>query len=346
MNSTDEKNLNNMSLSDKTLNEETLSKNTLNEEDMGKKTLSKKLSVVVSVYNEEMALDKFYDAIHPVLDECAPDYELLFVNDGSTDGSMEVLRKIAGSNSKVRVIKFSRNFGHEAAMLGGIDSATGDYVVCMDADLQHPVECLPPMMEQFADGVEVISMVRTKNKDAGAVKSAASTTFYRVLNSVSTDKVEKNASDFFGISKRVAEILKSDYRERVRFIRGYVQNVGFKKAVIEYEAAERVAGKSKYSLSKLVRMSIDTIMCFSDAPLKAGIYIGIVALLLGIVMAVYTVITWIQVGAPSGYATIVVLLCFMFGVQFIILGIQGEYLSVLFSEVKQRPIYIIEETVN
>lgn len=306
----------------------------------------KKLSVVVSVYNEEAALEKFYSAIKPVLNECAHNYELLFVNDGSTDKSMDVLKSIASNDVSVRVIKFSRNFGHEAAMLGGIDASTGDYVICMDADLQHPVECIAPMVEQFEAGAEVISMVRTKNKDVSGVKSAASTTFYHVLNTMSESKVEKNASDFFGISKRVAGILKTDYRERVRFLRGYVQIVGFKKAVIEYEAAQRVAGKSKYSFTKLVRMSLNTIMCFSDAPLKAGIYIGIVALLLGVIMAIYTIVTWIRVGAPSGYATIVVLLCFMFGAQFIILGIQGEYLSVLFAEVKRRPIYIIEETIN
>lgn len=306
----------------------------------------KKLSVVVSVYNEEAALDKFYDAIKPIVNECAPDHEILFVNDGSTDASMDVLKSIAGKDSRVRVIKFSRNFGHEAAMLGGIDEASGDYIVCMDADLQHPVDCLPVMMEQFENGCEVISMVRTKNKDVSAAKNAASTTFYHVLNTMSTNKVEKNASDFFGISKRVADILRTNYRERVRFIRGYVQNVGFKKAVIEYEAGVRVAGESKYSFTGLVKMSMDTIMCFSDAPLKVGIYIGIVALLLGVIMTIYTVITWIKVGAPSGYATIVVLLCFMFGAMFIILGIMGEYMSVLFTEVKGRPIYIIEETVN
>jgi len=230
-------------------------------------------------------------------------------------------------------------------MLAGIDNATGDHIICMDADLQHPVECITQIYGKFKEGYDVVSMVRTGNKDAGFTKNVTSGIFYWLINVISDTKMERNASDFFGISKRVADVLRSEYRERVRFVRAYVQNVGFNKTTIEYEAAQRVAGESKYSLTRLFKLSMNTIMCFSDAPLKAGIYAGAFAIILGIIMAIYTIVTWIKRGAPSGYATIVVLLCFMFGVLFLMVGIIGEYVSVLFAEVKSRPIYIIEEKI-
>ena len=298
------------------------------------------LTVIVSVYNEELALREFYDAVVKVVSRTT---ELIFVNDGSTDRSREILKEFAEADERVRVINFSRNFGHEAAMLAGIDHACGDFMICMDADLQHPVECIPKMEEKFKEGFDVVNMVRTRNRNAGVVKNITSNLFYSVINMLSDTHMEKNASDFFGISSRVAGILRNDYREKVRFIRGYVQNVGFNKTTIPYEAADRVAGNSKYNIRKLFRMSMNTIMCFSDAPLKLGLYVGAAAVVLGIIMTVYTIVTWIVRGAPDGYATIIVLLCFMFGALFIMVGIIGEYISVIFAEIKDRPIYIVEE---
>lgn len=305
-----------------------------------------KISVIVSVFNEEEVLHKFYDAVIPVLRSTGDKYELIFVNDGSKDASFDILKELAGRDHDVRVICFSRNFGHEAAMLAGIDCAKGELLICMDADLQHPVEYIPKMLERFENGSDVISMVRTKNQDAGILKNITSEAFYSIINMMTETQLEKNASDFFGISERVADILRHDYRERVRFVRGYIQGVGFNKDKIEYEAANRAGGKSKYSIGKLFRFSMDTIVCFSDAPLKFGIYAGILAILIGIIMTIYTIVTWVREGAPNGYATIVVLICFMFGVLFLLVGIIGMYVSVLFKEIKARPIYIIKEKIG
>ena len=216
----------------------------------------------------------------------------------------------------------------------------------MDADLQHPPECIPQIIEKMEEGYQVINMVRTKNQSAGWFKNFASGAFYDLINAVSDVKFEKNASDFFAISDKVAEVLKKNYREKVRFLRGYVQNLGFKKTTLEYEARVRVAGESKYSIRKLLRFSINTIMCFSNLPLKLGIYAGIFAAVLGLAVLVYTVYSWASVGTPPGYATMIVLICFMFSILFIIVGIIGEYISILFSELKDRPIYIVEETKN
>ncbi len=304
--------------------------------------MSKKLSVVVSVYNEEQALPLFCDAALPILRSIPWDYELLFVDDGSTDDSLAVLRALSDEDPKIRYISFSRNFGHEAAMIAGIDYADGDGIVCMDSDLQHPPEYLPAIVEEFEAGADVINMVRTGNHSAGILKNITSSGFYWVLNHISGADLVPGASDFFAVSARAAEVLRKNYREKARFLRGYVQDIGFNRVSIEYEAAERAAGKSKYSLKKLFSFSVRTLVCFSDLPLKLGIGASIVAALFGLIVLVYTLIT--RQGAPSGYATIVILNCFMFAVLFLIVGIIGEYLAVMFGEQKDRPLYIVEET--
>ena len=306
--------------------------------------MDRTISVVVSVYNEEKALEDFFRETSRVLEETGWDWELIFVNDGSADKSLSVLKGLAAQDSRVKLVSFSRNFGHEAAMIAGMDFSSGEVVVCMDADLQHPPACIPEILKKREEGYEVISMVRTKNRTAGLIKNITSSGFYWLINHISDVHFEPNASDFFAVSRRVARVMRENYRERVRFLRGYVQNVGFKRTTIEYEAGVRVAGESKYSLKKLFAFSINTILCFSNMPLKLGIYTGIFSALLGVAVMVYTLFT--RQGAPSGYATIVVLLCFMFAMMFVLIGIIGEYIAILFTELKDRPIYIVEETEN
>lgn len=308
--------------------------------------MKKLVSIVVSVYNEEQALARFYQETRRVLEDLTWDYEVIFVNDGSTDSSMSVLRSIASKDPKARIVCFSRNFGHEAAMIAGLDYSRGDCIICMDADLQHPPEYIPKIIQKIEEGYQIINMVRTKNASAGWLKRVTSAGFYKVINMLSDVKFENNASDFFGIDRQAAEVLKKDYREKVRFLRGFVQNIGFKKTTIEFEAGVRVAGESKYNIKKLFAFSMNTIMCFSNMPLRLGIYAGIFSAILGFVMMIYTIYSWLKVGTPSGYATIVVLLCFMFAVLFLIVGIIGEYIAILFTELKNRPIYIVGETTN
>lgn len=308
--------------------------------------MSKKISIIVSVYNEEEVLFEFYRETIKVLLLIDNPYEIIFVNDGSTDGSRSTLFKISRDDENVKVIHFSRNFGHEAAMIAGIDYASGDYIVCMDSDLQHPPTLLPEIIRKFDSGFDIINMVRTENKSAGILKNITSAGFYKVINKVSDMKLVSNASDFFGISKRVADILRNNYREKTRFLRGYVQNVGFNTTNIEYEARKRYAGESKYSIRKLFRFSMNTIMTFSNLPLKLGMYAGGMAAFLAMIMMIYTVVSFLRVGTPSGYATIICLICFMFSVLFFIVGIIGEYLGLILAEQKDRPLYIVEEKIN
>ena len=304
--------------------------------------MDKLISVVVSVYNEELVLREFYQETGKVLKTIPEnwDYELIFVNDGSRDQSIKILRELAERDARVKIVNFSRNFGHEAAMIAGIDHASGDGIVCMDSDLQHPPECILEIIQKFEEGYEVINMVRTQNKTAGWLKNFTSAAFYKVI------KFQANASDFFAMNRAAADVLRNNYREKVRFLRGYVQNIGFEKTVLEYEARPRFAGESKYSIKSLFKFSINTILCFSDLPLKLGIYSGCAVACFGLIVMIYTIWTWFKYGAPSGYATIVVLISFMFAMLFIIVGIIGEYIAILFAEMKDRPIYIVKDTKN
>lgn len=306
----------------------------------------KKISIIISVYNEEAALEEFYRTARPMFEELSWDYELIFVNDGSADRSLSILKRFAAENPRVKVINFSRNFGHEAAMLAGLDYSEGDALVCMDADLQHPPECVEEIIGKFEEGYEVINMVRTRNRSAGFIKNLTSSAFYKLINRISDVKLEANASDFFAMTEPAARVLRENYREKVRFLRGYVQNIGFNRCNIEYEARPRVAGESKYSLRKLFKFSVNTILCFSDLPLKLGIYSGMFVGFLGLLVMIDTIYEWAAHGTPSGYATIVVLLCFMFAMLFVVVGIIGEYIAILFTELKDRPIYIIRDTEN
>lgn len=303
----------------------------------------KMISVVVSVYNEELSLNRFYETTSAILEKCIWDYELIFVNDGSADNSIELLKEFAGRNSRVKVVDFSRNFGHEAAMIAGIDYSRGDGIVCMDADLQHPPESIPEIIKKFEDGYEVVSMIRTKNADAGLIKRITSGAFYKILNLLSPVKFENNSSDFFALTANVAEVLRREYREKIRYLRGYVQSVGFKKTSLEFSAQKREAGESKYSLRKLLHFSINALCSFSDLPLKLGMYSGIFVAMCGFILMIFTIINKLINDAPAGYSTIIVALCFMFAVTLMVIGIIGEYIAVLFAEIKDRPIYIVRK---
>ena len=303
------------------------------------------ISIIVSVFNEEPVLEMFYRAFEEMKDSLTWDYELIFVDDGSKDRSYEILKELSLRDNRIKVIHFSRNFGHEAAMIAGIDYASGDGVLCMDADLQHPLEYIPRIIGKLEQGYEVINMVRTENRSVGLLKNLASRGFYKLINRMSDQAdFQENASDYFAVSRRVADILRTSYREKNRFLRGYVQIVGFRKTTINYKAGDRAGGKTHYKMRKLLSFSVDTIMSFSDMPLKLGVYSGLGCSLLGLAVLIYTLCTYRN--APSGYATIVILICFLFAILFVVVGIIGEYISVLFAELKDRPIYIVEDTIN
>lgn len=308
------------------------------------------LSIVVSVYNEEDNLERFLEVASSVLRDSMPKnewgYELIFVNDGSADKSREILDGFAAQDTRCCVIHFSRNFGHEAAMIAGIDHAQGDFIVCMDADLQNPPELLPQMVDKFCGGTDIVLMARAENKDAGVMKRLTSGLFYGVLNFLSGVKFERNVSDFFGISKRAADVLRKDYREKNRYLRGYIQQIGFSKTVLEYVAPERFAGESKYTMKSLFRIAMNTLNCFSVTPMRVGAVAAGISLVMTIVSFAYYIGFYVVNGYGSGTALLCSMITFLFSLLFLLLGTIGEYLGMLMLELKGRPIYIIEDVRN
>lgn len=299
-----------------------------------------KLSVIVSLFNEELAVRSFFETIVKVLKDYT-NYEIIFVNDGSTDKTLKIVAELTKTNKHVKSISFSRNFGHEAAMLAGIDYAEGDVLICMDGDLQHPPKMIPDMLKRYEKrDVDIINMVPTRTN------SVFSNWFYKIINLISPVAVEANASDFFLISDRVATILRESYRERIRFLRGYIQMIGFKKISLNFELEDRQFGTSKYSFSKLFSLSLTAIATLSKFPLQLGIYVGFLSGLFGIILAAYSIVMKIIEQPVSGYTTIIVFLSLMFSALFFILGVIGVYIGFLFDEQKKRPIYIIESTNN
>lgn len=304
------------------------------------------LSVVVSVYNEAEGIRLAYEEMTRVLRQMSETYELIFVNDGSTDGSDDILHPIAEDDPNVRLISFSKNFGHEAAMLAGIDYSRGGAVICFDSDLQHPPAKIPEMVARWRDGFDVVNMVRTDRADANFLQKSSSRLFYRFTNLISDVKLAENASDFFLISKRVAAVLKTDFRERTRFLRGIVQLVGFPKTTLEYKAEERKTGYSKYTFFRLVKLSFSAISSFSKAPLRLGIFTGILFGIISLILIIYSLVMWIFDTPVSGYTTLVVFISAFASIQMFVIGIIGQYIGYIFDEVKGRPIYIVKEVVE
>jgi polyisoprenyl-phosphate glycosyltransferase len=306
------------------------------------------LSVIFSVFNEEESLPELMNRIISVIQPASYTCELIFVDDGSSDGSAGIIRNFREKEQPgctCRLIRFSRNFGHEAAMIAGIDHATGDAIICMDADLQHPAEMIPQMIERFEEGNEIVRMVREANRGNSATGNLLSSLFYSVINHLSTHKLEKSSSDFFLISRKVATLLRNDFRERNRFLRGIIQIIGFKSASIPYSAPGRVSGRTKYSVTKLSRLTVQAIASFSNAPLYLGIWFGFIFSLFSIIVGIYSMcVYFFGKTPPSGYTTIVLFLSISFSILFFLVGIIGIYTGYLFDEQKKRPIYIVEET--
>lgn len=302
------------------------------------------LSVVVSAYNEESVIRKFHETVLPVLQELPCDFELLYVNDGSVDSTEVILNELAASEERVKVIHFSRNFGHEAAMIAGIDYATGDYIVCMDADLQHPPEKLRDIYQAFLEDNEIVLMVRNSNKDAGLFKNITSSAFYALLNWLGNDKFVRNVSDFFGMNRLVADLFRREYREKRRYLRGYIQHIGFRKKIISYEAAPRYAGESKYNVKRLMNVFVIAIVNFSKNLVRAGFAFAGLALVISLVFAIYSVVLYCRIHAWSGIGVLASVISFFFALQFVLMGIMGEYIGAILSETNRRPIYIVRDT--
>ncbi len=308
-----------------------------------------KISIIIPCYNEEAALPYFFTEIRKVADNMTATYELcfefIFVNDGSKDGTLNLLREFAAEDNRVRYISFSRNFGKEAAMYAGFQHAAGDFAVLMDADLQHPPDMLEEMYLAITEeGFDIAAARRVSRKGEPPIRSFFARCFYRLINKISRAEFVDGASDFRMLSRRAADALL-EMREYNRFSKGIFGWVGFQTKWIPYENVERVAGETNWSFWKLFLYSLDGIIAFSTAPLTVAFVVGVLfclAAFIGIVIIVVKTLIW---GDPvAGFPTLACLLLLIGGSIQLSLGIIGQYLAKTYLETKRRPVYIIAET--
>ena len=307
----------------------------------------KLLSVVTPCYNESEVINLFYNAIKLVLKSLKNlRFEIIFVDDGSSDDTLAKLNKIADTDPTIRVCSLSRNFGHQIALSAGLDFALGDAVVLMDADLQHPPDSIPEFVKKWEEGFDIVSGVRSNTQSSSWLKDRTSNSFYTIFNFLSPIHIPQGAGDFCLLTKRVCDSLKI-MPERHRFLRGMVSWTGYRRVLVSYECARRAAGQSKYTVGKMVRLSMDAVFSFSAQPLRLALRLGITMAVLGFVYLTWTVVPGLLSGnLVPGYASLIGVTITLGGCQLAFIGLIGEYLARVFEEVKGRPIYTIKQMPN
>jgi len=302
----------------------------------------KKISVVIPVFDEIDVIDACYERLTEVMSGIDGfEYELMFIDDGSTDRSHERLLDLHSRDPHLKIIKFSRNFGHQVAVTAGVDEADGDAIIIIDADLQDPPEVIPEMIQKWQEGYDVVYGVRKRRAGEGRMKLWTAAAFYRLLRRFTNIEIPVDVGDFRLISARAAAYLRQ-LREKDRFVRGLVSWVGFKQVGLPYERESRLAGETKYPFSKMFKFAIDGITSFSSLPLKLASWLGYLASFLAFIYLISVFIQRAMGYTVEGWATIMVAMLFLGGVQLICIGIIGEYIGRIFNETKSRPLYVIE----
>lgn len=304
-----------------------------------------KISLVVPCYNEQSTVEKFYEAALPVLKSMNVDYEIIFVNDGSKDKTREIINSLAEKDASVKAVSFSRNFGQQAAILCGFRYSSGDCVVELDCDLQDPVELVPVMYDKFKEGYDVVHGRRTKRKGDSAFKKATAAQYYKFLNKISETDMPRDTGDFKLLSRRVVDIVCA-IPEHDKYLRGLESWVGFKQTFVDFERHERVAGKTHYSLKKMVKLAKTGILANSDWPLSISLKFGLIGGLLS-VLGFIALIVLIFVGIKFDAAFWVIpTVTILASAGFVFNGISNLYLAKIYGETQSRPDYIVDETKN
>jgi dolichol-phosphate mannosyltransferase len=310
------------------------------------KSASKKINIVIPVLNEETNINPLFERLSSVFQNLNDDFSVIFVDDGSTDQTCNVVRKLNQVDSRARLVSFSRNFGHQIALTAGIDVADGDAVIMMDADLQHPPEMIPQLIEEWKKGFDVVYTIREEEENIGLFKKLTSKMFYNLFRFFSEVQIPDGVADFRLIDRKVADAFKV-IRERNRFLRGLTFWVGYKSLGIKYRAHARFSGTTKYNFKKMARFAIEGITSFSTLPLIFSIYLGFFMATAGFVYGVYTLYVKVFTNwSIPGWASIAILHSTIGGIQLFIMGIVGLYIGKIYNETKQRPIYLVREKIG
>ncbi len=302
-------------------------------------------SVVAPVYNEEETLPYFYERVVTMMEGLHEPFEIVLINDGSRDGSYQIMRDLHQRDPRVCVADFSRNFGHQIAISAGLDRACGDAVIIIDSDLQDPPEVIPELIARWREGAEVVYAQRAHRSGETRFKLLTAAAFYRLIGRITSVHIPRDTGDFRLLDRRVVDTLVA-MREHHRFMRGLSAWVGFRQAAVPYDRAERFAGATKYPLGKMVRFSLDAITGFSYVPLQLATTFGFVLAGLSLLGIVIAALLRLINGAIVGQATTLILVLLLGGVQLIFLGVIGEYLGRIYDEVRARPLYIVRETLG
>lgn len=305
--------------------------------------MKKKISIVVPSFNEEGNIEVLATKLTDVLKQLPYLYEVIFVDDGSADGTLQKLQTLAVIDEHLYYVELSRNFGHQNALKAGYDYADGDCVISMDSDLQHPPELIAQFIEKWEEGYDIVYTCREYRDEATIFKTKSSDLFYSVINSLSDTKLEKGTADFRLIDRKVVNIL-STLNENGLFMRGLIKWIGFKQFAIHYQCDARFSGKSKYNLKKMVRFAVQGVTAFSVRPLYIATGLGLFFSLMALLYIPYILISYFTGHAVTGWTSLIATVAFFGGMQLMVLGIIGMYLGKLFIQSKQRPNYIIRST--
>lgn len=300
------------------------------------------ISVIVPVFNEEKNIFLFYNEIKKYLSE---DDELIYIDDGSTDNTFLEIQQLANKDNNIKCISFSRNFGHQNALMAGLEHAKGDYIITMDGDLQHPTELIPALLQKLNEGYDIVITKRNSSKNAGTFKNIFSKLFYRFINSISDTYIAPNASDFRAFNKKVLSAILS-FKERELFLRGIFSWIGFKTTTITFDAAPRRFGKTKYSFGKMAKLGLKGITSFSFRPLRIAVLIGSLISLIAFAFGVFAFVSYYKGNTVPGWASTIIAIMFLGGTQLLAIGLLGEYIASLFIESKNRPLYLIDKKIN
>ena len=308
----------------------------------------KKVSLVIPMYYEEKVANECYKRVKECLEKLENyEHEIIFINDGSKDRTLEILEEIASNDEKVKVISFSRNFGHQAAVTAGLKEVTGHAIVIIDADLQDPPELIPDMLKKWEEGNEVIYGKRKTRKGESAFKLLTAKMFYNTLNALSDVEIPKDTGDFRLVDRKVVDTINS-LPEHNKFLRGLFSWVGYKQYAYEYERQERFAGETKYPLKKMMKLASDGIISFSSKPIKLVGALGIFSIVISIAILIYALASYAfrLNNLSAGWTSIMVAITFFAGVQLLSLWVISEYIGRIYEESKGRPQYIIDKKIN
>lgn len=312
---------------------------------MIKEMQKKQIDIVVPCYNESGNFFVLYDTIHKVFSGKNLEnytYNLIFVNDGSSDDSLQVLQRLSNQHKNVKYISFSRNFGHQLAVKAGLDNAFGDAVISMDCDLQHPPHLIPELIQKWEEGNDVVATIRTYPADIDVKKKKTSVYFYKILNLISDVEIKDGTADFRLLDRKVVNVIRS-MKENEPFLRGIVPWIGFRQTYVPYLAQKRFSGETKYTIRKMFELAIAGVTAFSIKPLYFAVYLGFLFSAISLLYIPYVVYAFISGTKISGWASLIITIVFFGGIQLIILGIIGIYVGKIFKQTKSRPNYIVEE---